>query len=67
MIIKEIKSLKEIQNKKELSVSEVSLAVNFLISEKSSGITGQIIHVITEQYNKIEYLSNNDLKVFKIY
>ncbi len=30
---------------KELEVSEVSSAVNFLISDESSGITGQIIHV----------------------
>tara|TARA_Y100000766_G_C18896188_1_gene601091 strand:+ start:1642 stop:2319 length:678 start_codon:yes stop_codon:yes gene_type:complete len=30
---------------KELEVCEVSSAVNFLISDKSSGITGQIIHV----------------------
>ncbi len=39
------KIFKRNSKQKELSVSEVSLAVNFLISEKSSGITGQIIHV----------------------
>jgi 3-oxoacyl-[acyl-carrier protein] reductase len=39
------KIFKRNSRQKELSVNEVSSTINFLISEESSGITGQIIHV----------------------
>ena len=45
MTNREIKYSKEIQDKKELTTEEVSSTVKFLISDDSSGILGQIIHV----------------------
>jgi 3-oxoacyl-[acyl-carrier protein] reductase len=39
------KIFKRNSKQKELTVNEVSSTINFLISDESSGITGQIIHV----------------------
>ena len=45
MTNKEIKYSKRNSRQKELTTEEVSSTVEFLISDDSSGITGQIIHV----------------------